>query len=111
MQLQGAGGLTRGRAKHLGKRLPLANFPRSMTRLVSSIFAVALAVSFIGCEGHSVDSLPPHYQHKLHHGDHQAAKPAGQLEGESKDPNRKHEEVAIPANPEAKPGGNPVKKH
>lgn len=83
-----------------------------MTRLVSSIFAVAFAVSFIGCEGHSVDSLPPHYQHKLHHGDdHAAGKPAGRHEGETKDPNRKHEEAAIPANPEAKPGNNPVKTH
>jgi hypothetical protein len=83
-----------------------------MRRLVCSVFAVAYVVTFNGCEGHSADTLPPHYQHKMHHGHTEDSNhPPVTHEGETKDPNRKHEEAAIPANPEAKPGGNPVKKH
>jgi hypothetical protein len=83
-----------------------------MTRLVSSLFAVALAVSFNACEQHSADTLPAHYEHKLHGGHDEASNhPAAQHEGETKDPNRKHEEAAIPANPAAKPGENPHKTH
>ena len=88
----------------------LATFPRSMTRLVSSLFAVAFAVSFNACEQHSPDMLPPHYQHKMHHG-HSEGHPSEKHEGGTKDPNRVHEEAAIPPNPAAQPGGNPVKKH
>ena len=83
-----------------------------MLRLVSSIFAVAFVVSFGACEQHAVTALPPHYQHKMHHGDDQAAHPAESAEKkgekEAKDPNRVHQE-AIPASPAAKPAENPVK--
>jgi hypothetical protein len=82
-----------------------------MTRLVSSLFAVAFAVSFNACEQHSVAALPPHYQHKMHHGDHaDSSHAADKHAGETKDPNQAHKE-ATSANPAAHPGENPVKKH
>ena len=85
-----------------------------MKRLVCSLFAVAFAVSFGACEGHSVAELPEHYQHKQHHENHDAAGAAdehqtGAKHGEAeKDPNEKHRE-AVPAHPEAKPAEAPHK--
>jgi hypothetical protein len=83
-----------------------------MRRLVCSVLAAAYAVSFVGCEGQSEEDLPPHYQHRMDHGHKEDSNHPGVThEGETKDPNRKHEEAAIPANPEAKPGSNPETKH
>ena len=83
-----------------------------MKRLVCSLFALALALSFNACEGHSVAALPEHYQHKLHghHGD--SSTDAGHEKdakhaGETKDPNQKHHET--PVAPEAKPVEAPQK--
>jgi hypothetical protein len=56
-----------------------------MTRLVLSVFAVAFAASFAACEQHSVAALPPHYQHKMHHGD--VKHPPGDKGEVTKDPN------------------------
>lgn len=86
-----------------------------MTRLALALFAAALAVTFSACEGHSVDDLPPHYQHKLHHGDdkrHPDAKhPDEKHPGTEKDPNQPHKDATAPAGSAAHPGENPVKKH
>ena len=65
-----------------------------MTRLASLLFATVFALSFAACEQHSADTLPPHYAHKMHHGPADAAHPPVVKEGETKDPNRRHE---IPA--------------
>ena len=88
-----------------------------MKRLVCSLFAVAFAVSFGACEGHSVAELPAHYQHKMHHGDHHEDvehKDGAKHEGGAKhtpaekDPNQKHR-VEVEAQPAAKPAEAPHK--
>jgi hypothetical protein len=76
-----------------------------MKRLVCSLFAVAFAVSFGACEGHSVAELPEHYQHKIHGEHHEGAE---HPEGEKHAAGDKHIEAqkgheAAPAHPEAKP--------
>jgi len=82
-----------------------------MRRLVCSVFAATYAVSFVGCEGHSAKALPPHYQHRMDAGHTEESNhPHVTHEGETKDPNRQHQETA-PANPEPKPSANPEKKH
>jgi hypothetical protein len=51
-----------------------------------------LAAGFTACEQHTADSLPPHYQHKLHaHGgaDHDTKHPPVTHPGEAKDAGQK----------------------
>ena len=63
-----------------------------MRRLVTSFFALALAASFNACEQNSADSLPPHYQHKLHTDggkDHGTKHPPATHPGEAKSPGQK----------------------
>ena len=52
-----------------------------MKRLVYSLFAVALVVSFNACEQHAAANLPPHYQHKADHGSHAAGDAHGAKDG------------------------------
>lgn len=49
----------------LGNAPMSANFPRSMTRLVLSLFVAAFAASFNACEKHTIAELPEHYTEKV----------------------------------------------
>jgi hypothetical protein len=71
-----------------------------MTRIVFSLFALALAVSFSACEGRSVAELPPHYQHKVNHGsDEHESGGAGAEKHTEAAKDSKHKEEAKPAHP------------
>jgi hypothetical protein len=74
----------------------LATFRRSMTRLVTSFFALGLAAGFTACEQHTADSLPPHYREKMEaHGGagHDTKHPPITHPGETKDSNVGHKEA------------------